>query len=109
MLTPAALSLRSMKHLLRIILLSCTLLLVLPPLQAQEGISRKKQEKILAAKEKKEKKDLKKQEKKDRRRHMKIQDKETRKRIKRHTRRADRHGKNPHKEGILRRWFGRRN
>ena len=71
-----------------------------------EGISQKKQEKILAKKEKEEKKAKVKKEKADRKSHLGIQDKATRKRIKRNTRRADRGGSNAHRDGFFQRVFG---
>ena len=96
-----------MFRVIRVLLLVVPMLMVLPA-EAQEGISRKKQEKIQADKAKQEKKDLKKKEKADRKRHLSIQDKETRKRIKRNTKRADRHGKHAHREGFFRRLFSRK-
>ncbi len=75
---------------------------------AQEGISRKKQEKTLARKAKQEAKQKARQEKQDRKRHLSIQDKDTRKRIKRHTKRADRHGTHRHRDGFPRNLFKRR-
>lgn len=78
------------------------LLLVLlsaPAVLAQEGISRKQQEKNLAKKEREDRKAKARKEKEDRKRHLSIQDKETRKRIKRHTRRADRSGTRTHRDG----------
>jgi len=74
---------------------------------AQEGISRKKQEKTLAKEGKKEKKTKAKQERKDRKRHLSIQDKAARKRIKRHGKRADRGGSGKHREGFFRRIFSK--
>lgn len=74
---------------------------------AQEGISRKKQEKTLAKDAKKEKKTKAKQEKRDRKRHLSVQDKAARKRIRRHTKRADRGGSGRHREGFFRRTFGK--
>lgn len=68
---------------------------------AQDGISRKQQEKQLARKAKEEKKAKARKEKEDRKRHLSIQDKATRKRLKRHTRRADRSGSGTHRDG----WF----
>lgn len=73
---------------------------------AQDGISRKKQERIQAKKAKDEKKAKARQERDDRKRHLDIQDKATRKRIKRHTKRADRRGSGPHRDGFFRRTFG---
>lgn len=73
---------------------------------AQDGISRKKQERIQASKAKKEKKEKAKQERYDRRRHLSVQDKATRKRLKRHTKRADRRGSGAHRDGFFRRTFG---
>ncbi len=87
------------------LLLTALWLVVTPALvHAQEGISRKKQEKIQAQKEKEKKKAKVKKEKDDRKRHLSIQDKETRKRIKRHTKRADRSGSGAHRDrGLFRR------
>jgi len=76
------------------------LLLGAPELsQAQEGISRKQQEKNLAKKEKEDKKAKARKEKADRKRHLEIQDKATRKRLKKHTKRADRSGSGAHRDG----------
>ena len=73
---------------------------------AQDGISQKKQEKILAKKEKEEKKAKVKKEKEDHKRHLANQDKATRKRIKKHTKRAGRHGSDAHRDGFFQRVFG---
>ncbi|MBL7952036.1 MAG: hypothetical protein JNM62_09975 [Flavobacteriales bacterium] len=73
---------------------------------AQDGISQKQQEKILAKKAKDEKKQKARQEKEDRKRHLNNQDKATRKRIKRHTKRAGRHGSDQHRDGFFHRTFG---
>lgn len=73
---------------------------------AQEGISRKKQEKLLEKKARQEKKEKAKQERFDRRRHLSLQDKATRKRLRRNTKRADRHGSDAHRDGFFRRTFG---
>jgi Flp pilus assembly protein TadB len=72
----------------------------------QDGISKKKQEKIQAKKAKHEKKEKAKQERYDRRRHLSLQDKATRKRLRRHTKRADRRGSGAHRDGFFRRTFG---
>ncbi|HRH70982.1 MAG: hypothetical protein JNL43_05860 [Flavobacteriales bacterium] len=83
--------------------------LIAPPAQlaAQDaGISRKKQEKLLEKKAKEEKKQKAKQEKEDRKRHLSLQDKATRKRMKRNSKRADRRGSDPHRDGFFRRTFG---
>lgn len=77
-------------------------------MMAQEGISRKKQEKILAKKEKDDVKAAKRKEKEDWKRHLSIQDKDTRKRLKRHTKRADRRGSGPHRDGFLNGIFHRK-
>lgn len=75
--------------------------------QAQEeGISQRKQEKILAHKAKEEKKTQAKKEKADKAHHLGIQDKATRRRIKQHNRRSDRGGSGAHREGFFRRTFG---
>jgi hypothetical protein len=73
---------------------------------AQDGISRKQQEKTLAKKAKEDKKAKVRKEKEDRKRHLNNQDKATRKRMKRNTKRADRHGSDPHRDGFFRRTFG---
>lgn len=73
---------------------------------AQDGISRKKQERIQANKAKQEKKAKAKQERFDRKRHLSVQDKAARKRVKRHTKRADRRGSGQHRDGFFRRTFG---
>jgi Flp pilus assembly protein TadB len=73
----------------------------------EEGISRRKQEKLQVKKEREEKKEQQRAEKEGRKRHQGIQDKATRKRIKRNTRRADRHGTNSHRDPWPRRWFTR--
>ncbi len=75
---------------------------------AQDGISKKQQEKNLAKKGKDDKKAAAKKEKDDRKRHLSIQDKDTRKRIKRNSKRADRGGPGPHRDGFFQRTFGRR-
>jgi hypothetical protein len=97
-----------MNNLLRILLIAIPLLVVVPHTAAQEGISRKKQEKIQKDKAKEEKKELAKRDKEGRKRHLSIQDKETRKRIKRNTKRADRRGTRTHKDGFFRRLFSRK-
>ncbi len=78
------------------------------PVTAQEGISQKQQERILAKKAKEEKKEKAKQEKADRARHLSLQDKATQKRLKRHGRRADRHGSGAHRDGPFRSLFKRK-
>ncbi len=85
-----------------------TMLAAMPTVSpAQDGISQKQQEKILAKKAKEDKKAKVKQEKADRKRHLSIQDKATRKRLKRHTKRADRRGSGAHRDGGLRGLFQR--
>ena len=74
---------------------------------AQDGISQKQQEKILAKKAKEDKKAKAQKEKDDRKRHLSLQDKETRKRIERNRRRAERGGSGPHRDGFFRRLFTR--
>lgn len=76
-------------------------------IQAQEGITKKQAEKNLARKAKDERKAKARKVKEERKRHLDIQDKATRKRIKRNTKRADRHGNGPHRDGWLRRTLGR--
>lgn len=97
-----------MKHMLRILSLIVPLLLIVPHSNAQEGISRKKQEKIQKDKAKEEKKELAQREKKGKKRHLSIQDKETRKRIKRNTKRADRRGTRTHRDSFFRRLFSKK-
>ncbi len=75
---------------------------------AQDGISQKQQEKILAKKAKEDKKAKVKKEKDDKKRHLAIQDKATRKRLKQHDRRAERGGSGRHRDGFFTRLFGRR-
>ncbi len=89
-----------------ILALAVSLMVVPGATKAQEGISRKQQERIQAKKAKDEKKAKARQERDDRKRHLNIQDKATRKRIKRHTKRADRRGSGPHRDGFFRRTFG---
>ena len=81
-------------------------LMAAPAVSAQDGMSRKKQEKTLAKKAKDDKKQKARQERDDRKRHLSIQDKATRKRLKRNTKRADRHGSDAHRDGFFRRTFG---
>lgn len=95
------------KRILASLMLFCALLMSPVVVMAQDGgISRKKQEKMLEKKAKEDKKAKAKQEKFDRKRHLSLQDKAARKRIKRHTKRADRHGSNTHKDGFFHRTFG---
>lgn len=84
-------------------------LATVPPLitRAQDGISQKEQEKILAKKAKEDKKARAQKEKDDRKRHLSLQDKETRKRIERNRRRAERGGPGRHRDGFFRRIFTR--
>ena len=72
------------------------------------GISQRQQEKILAKKAKDEKKAQVKKEKEDRKHHLGLQDKATRKRMKQHSRRADRGGPGPHRDGFFTRLFSRK-
>ncbi|MBK8499703.1 MAG: hypothetical protein IPL52_13040 [Flavobacteriales bacterium] len=74
---------------------------------AQDGISQRQQEKILAKKAKEDKKAKAQKEKDDRKRHLSVQDKKTRKRIERNRRRAERGGPGPHRDGFFRRLFTR--
>ncbi|MBK8226048.1 MAG: hypothetical protein IPK70_02585 [Flavobacteriales bacterium] len=73
-----------------------------------EGISQRKQEKILAQKAKEEKKEKAKQDKENRKRHLGLQDKGTQKRMKKHARRADRHGPGRHRDPWPARLFRRK-
>lgn len=75
--------------------------------RGQEGITKKQAEKNLARKAKEERKAKARKVKDDRKRHLDIQDKATRKRIKRNTKRADKHGSGRHRDGWLRRTMGR--
>jgi len=94
--------------LLRLLLCAIVLLGMSGAAMAQDGISKKQQEKNLAKKGKDDKKAKVKKEKDDRKRHLSIQDKETRKRIKRNAKRADRGGPGRHRDGFFQRTFGRR-
>ncbi len=87
------------------ILLVLLMAFAAPVLHAQEGISKKQQEKI-QAKKKNDKKEVKKEEKRLYKLHLEHQDKATRKRMKRHKRRADNQGNNGHRDPFLRRLFG---
>ncbi|MBS1943536.1 MAG: hypothetical protein JST38_21945 [Bacteroidetes bacterium] len=87
-------------------LLVLLMALAVPALHAQEGISKKQQEKIQARKKKEDKKEVKKEEKRLYKQHLDNQDKATRKRMKRHKRRADNQGNTGHRDPFLRRLFG---
>ncbi len=87
---------------LLLVLLACAA----PAVHAQEGISKKQQEKIQARKKKDDKKDVKKEEKRLYKQHLANQDKATRKRMKHHKRRADNQGNTGHRDPFLRRLFG---
>lgn len=76
--------------------------------QAQDGISQKEQERILAKKAKEDKKAKVRKAKDDKKRHLAIQDKATRKRLKQHDRRADRSGSGRHRDGFFTRLFSRK-
>ncbi len=93
---------------LRLLLLCIVLLGMSGVSAAQDGISKKQQEKNMARKGKEDKKARVKKEKDDRKRHLSIQDKETRKRIKRNAKRADRGGPGQHRDGFFQRTFSRR-
>lgn len=73
----------------------------------EEGLSRKKQEKLLAKKERDDAKEVKKEEKRIAKKHLENQDKATRKRMKRNKKRADRGGQHAHRDPWPRRWFTR--
>ncbi len=75
---------------------------------AQDGITQKEQERILAKKAKEDKKAKVKKTKDDKKRHLAIQDKATRKRLKQHDRRADRSGSGRHRDGFFTRLFSRK-
>ncbi len=92
------------RRLLPLLLLAVAPLLV----QAQEeGISRRKQEKLQAKKERNDKKAVQKEEKRLAKKHLENQDKATRKRMKRNKRRADKGGSGAHRDPWPRRWFTR--
>lgn len=91
---------------LNVALISSVLMVAPTITNAQDGISRKKQEKLLEKKAKDDKKQKARKEKEDRKRHLNNQDKATRKRMKRNTKRADRHGSDQHRDGFFRRTFG---
>lgn len=74
----------------------------------EEGISQRKQEKILAKKEREENKEKAKQDKENKARHLSLQDKAARKRMKQHAKRADRHGSGTHRDGFFTRLFRRK-
>lgn len=97
-----------MRHLFRLLLLALFLTGVPTVVMAQDGISRKEQEKIQAKKAKDEKKAEKKREKEGKKRHLDIQNKDTRKRIKKNTKRADRGGSGQHRDGFFTRLFSRK-
>ena len=99
----------------RTILLLLSLVLAPALLHAQDaeggdgksaGMSKKQQEKHLAKKERKDKKSLAKEEKRIYKLHREHQDKATRKRMKRHERRAGKHGQSEHRDPFFRRLFG---
>lgn len=92
----------------RILLLAAASMGPLMSQAQEEGISQRKQEKILAKKEREEKKQKIKQDKENREHHLNLQDKATRKRMKKHGKRADRHGSGAHRDGILSRMFRRK-
>jgi Flp pilus assembly protein TadB len=94
-----------MNAMFRWIGMATVMLVASTALPAQDGISRKKQEKIQAQKAKEEKKELARKEKEGRKRHLALQDKSTRKRMKRNSKRADRSGSRQHRDGIPARWF----
>jgi Ni/Co efflux regulator RcnB len=92
----------------RLLVVVCLMLAASVATHAQDGISQKKQEKILAKKAKEDKKAKARKEKDDWKRHLSIQDKQTRKRLKKNTKRAGRSGSGPHRDGGLRGLFGRK-
>ncbi|MFZ1692023.1 MAG: hypothetical protein WAT74_02400 [Flavobacteriales bacterium] len=85
-------------------------LLALPTLAVaqDEGISQRKQEKILAKKAKEQKKAKAKQDKENHKRHMSLQDKAAQKRMKKNARRADRQGPSGHRDRSPFRLFRRK-
>ncbi|MCB0758243.1 MAG: hypothetical protein KDC01_07270 [Flavobacteriales bacterium] len=96
---------RLLPRIVTALLLSCA---ILPAAHAQEGISKEKQEKNLRKKEKSDVKEVRKEEKRIAKKHLANQDKATRKRMKKHNRRADKHGKGRHRDSFLQRLFGRK-
>ena len=92
----------------RLLVVLCLMLAASVATHAQDGISQKKQEKILAKKAKEDKKAKARKEKDDWKRHLSIQDKQTRKRLKKNTKRAGRSGSGPHRDGGLHGLFGRK-
>lgn len=96
-----------MRLLLRFFMIAMLLIGAGASAMAQDGITKKQAEKNLARKAKEERKAKAQKVKDDRKRHLDIQDKATRKRIKRNTKRAERHGSGRHRDGWFRRTFGR--
>jgi hypothetical protein len=97
-----------MRRLLRSLLLAGLLVGAPTVVNAQDGISKKEQERIQSKKAKEEKKADKVREKEGKKRHLDIQSKDTRKRIKKNTKRADRHGSGRHRDGFFSRLFARK-
>ena len=91
---------------LRIITVLLLAFAVAPVVHAQEGVSKKQQDKIQRNKKKNDTKEVRKEEKRIAKKHLSNQDKATRKRMKRHKRRADKQGNAGHREPFLRRLFG---
>lgn len=91
-----------MWNLLRALLLLLPLV-CLSPVSAQEGVSRKKQERIQEKKDEDKKKAKVRKEKEDRRRHLSNQDKATRKRIKKNQKRSVKHGSGAPKQPFFQR------
>ena len=96
---------RPLLPLLMVLFLACMAAL---PVHAQAGISKEKQEKNLRKKEKNDAKEVRKEEKRIAKKHLANQDKATRKRMKRHKRRAEKHGQGRHRDPLLQRIFGRK-
>ena len=94
---------RKLLHILTVLLL---VFAAAPVVNAQEGISKQKQEKIQAKKKRNDAKEVKQEEKRIAKKHLANQDKATRKRMKQHKRRAEKQGNTGHRDPFLRRLFG---
>ena len=96
------------RRILRIITVLLLAFAAAPMVHAQEGISKKQQDKIQRNKTKNDAKEVRKEEKRIAKKHLSNQDKATRKRMKQHKRRADKQGNTGHRDPFLRRLFGRK-
>lgn len=94
------------RSILRILTVLLLVFAAAPLVHAQEGVSKKKQDKIQRDKKKNDAKEVKKEEKRIAKKHLKNQDKATRKRMKRHKHRAEKQGNTGHRDPFLRRLFG---